>query len=105
MVENGDILGDVVNVAARLETLADPGGICVAARVREDAIGRLDFVFEDMGEQTLKNITRPVRTFKVSTRPLPPIVEGLTAALAKSPVNAAPWLELPQPELRARLAH
>jgi adenylate cyclase len=65
VVEDGDIFGDGVNVAARLENLADPGGICVSARVQEDAVGRLDLAFEDMGEQTLKNIARPVRAYRV----------------------------------------
>ena len=65
VVEDGDIFGDGVNVAARLEGLAQPGGICVSARVQEDAAGRLDLAFEDMGEQALKNITRPVRTYRV----------------------------------------
>jgi len=65
VVEDGDIFGDGVNVAARLEGLAEPGGICVSARVREDAAGRLDLAFEDIGEQTLKNITRPVRVYRV----------------------------------------
>ena len=66
VVEDGDIFGDGVNVAARLEGLAEPGGICVSARVREDATGRLDLAFEDIGEQSLKNITRPVRAFRVA---------------------------------------
>jgi adenylate cyclase len=67
VVEDGDIFGDGVNVAVRLEGLADPGGICVSARVKEDAVGKLDFLFEDMGEQVLKNISRRVRTYRVST--------------------------------------
>ena len=54
VVEDGDIFGDGVNVAARLEGLAEPGGVCVSARVREDAAGRLDLAFEDIGEQALK---------------------------------------------------
>jgi adenylate cyclase len=67
LVEDGDIFGDGVNVAARLEGLAEPGGIWVSARVREDAGGRLDLTFEDMGDQTLKNIARPVRAYRVVT--------------------------------------
>jgi class 3 adenylate cyclase len=49
-VEDGDIFGDGVNVAARLEGLADPGGICVSARVQEDVAGRLDLTFDDLGD-------------------------------------------------------
>src|SRR5215469_16067712 len=55
VVEDGDIFGDGVNVAARIEGLAEPGGICVSARVQEDAAGRLDLTLADMGEQCLKN--------------------------------------------------
>ena len=65
VVEDGDIFGDGVNIAARLEGLAEPGGICVSARVREDAAGRLDLAFEDIGEQSLKNIAQPVRVYRV----------------------------------------
>jgi adenylate cyclase len=67
VVEDGDIFGDGVNVAARLEGLAEPGGICVSARVREDTAGRLELSFEDRGEQALKNIARPVRAYRVVT--------------------------------------
>src|SRR6266849_4681995 len=66
VVEDGDIFGDGVNVAARLEALAEPGGICVSARVQEDAAGKLDLAFEDLGEQNLKNIARPVRVYRVT---------------------------------------
>ena len=65
VVEDGDIFGDGVNVAARLEALAEPGGICVSARVQEDIAGRLDLTVEDAGEQSLKNIARPVRMYRV----------------------------------------
>ena len=65
VVEDADIFGDGVNVAARLEALAEPGGICVSVRVQEDADGRLDLAFEDIGEQQLKNIARPVRVYRV----------------------------------------
>jgi class 3 adenylate cyclase len=67
VVEDGDIFGDGVIIAARLESLAEPGGICVSARVQEDAAGKLDVAFADMGEQQLHNIARPVRTYRVET--------------------------------------
>jgi TolB-like protein len=78
VVEDGDIFGDGVNVAARLEGLAEPGGICVSARVQEDAAGRLDLAFEDIGEQQLKNISRPVRVFRVVTGQKPAPEPALT---------------------------
>ena len=65
VIEEHDIFGDAVNVAARLEGLAQPGGICVSARVRGDAAGKLDLSFEDMGQQELKNIERPLRVYRV----------------------------------------
>ena len=66
IVEDNDIFGDGVNVAARLETLADPGGICVSAAVRDQIGERLeDVVFEDLGEQNVKNIARPIRVYRV----------------------------------------
>jgi adenylate cyclase len=65
VVEDDDIFGDGVNVAARLEAQAEPGGVCISARVQEDAAGKLDLAFEDMGEQRLKNIARPVRAYGV----------------------------------------
>jgi adenylate cyclase len=65
VVEDGDIFGDGVNVAARLEGLAEPGDICVSARVQEDAVGKLDLAFKDLGEQALKNIARPIRVYRI----------------------------------------
>jgi adenylate cyclase len=63
--EDGDIFGDGVNVAARLESIADPGGICVSAAVRDQIADRLAVGFQDLGEQQVKNISRPIRVFKV----------------------------------------
>jgi adenylate cyclase len=63
--DDGDIFGEGVNIAARLEALAAPGGICVSARVQEDVEGRIDAAFKDGGEQQLKNIARPVRVYNV----------------------------------------
>jgi len=88
VVENEDIFGDGVNIAARLEGLAEPGGICVSARLQEDVAGRLDVTFDDLGEQNLKNIARPVRVYRV--RPL-------TAEDASKlrPTETGPALALP----------
>src|ERR1700730_17012698 len=63
IVENDDIFGDGVNVAARLEALAEPGGICVSGVVRDQIRDKLPFPLEDLGEQSVKNIVRPVRVY------------------------------------------
>jgi adenylate cyclase len=60
-----DIYGDGVNIAARLEALAEPGGICVSRVVRDQVRDKLAFSFEDMGEQKVKNIARPVRVHRI----------------------------------------
>src|SRR5215831_13769311 len=60
-----DIFGDGVNVAARLEALAEPGGICISRGVRDPVQDKLRFTFEDIGEQTLKNISVPVHAYRV----------------------------------------
>lgn len=64
IIEGADIYGDGVNVAARLEGLAEPGGICLSGKVYEEVRDRLDLVFEDMGEKAVKNIDRPVRVWR-----------------------------------------
>ena len=66
IVEDGDIFGDGVNIAARLEALAKPGGICLSAAAHEQVRDRLAIAFDDLGEQRVKNITRPVRTYGVA---------------------------------------
>jgi len=65
IAEEEDIFGDGVNVAARLEALAEPGGICLSRVVRDQVRDRLDLAFADMGEQSVKNIARPVRVYRV----------------------------------------
>jgi len=69
MIKDGDIFGDGVNVAARVEGIADPGGICVTRGVRDQLRDRLEYNFEDLGERRVKNIKRPVRVFRVSFDP------------------------------------
>jgi TolB-like protein/tetratricopeptide (TPR) repeat protein len=66
--DNGDIFGDGVNLAARLEAIAEPGGICVSDDAHRQVRDKLDITFDDAGEQNLKNIERPVRVFRVTDR-------------------------------------
>ncbi len=63
--EGEDIYGEGVNIAARLEALAEPGGTCISAKVHEEVHGKLSCTFEDMGEQTVKNIARPIRAYRL----------------------------------------
>ena len=67
IVDRGDIYGDGVNVAARLESLAEPGGVCISASVHEQVDGKLEISCEDLGEQSVKNIARPVRAYRVKS--------------------------------------
>ncbi len=80
VIDGDDILGEGVNVAARLEGLAEPGGVCISDVVHQSVAGKLDLAFEDLGEQQVKNITKPVHAYRVvldrmpaapSTAPLP----------------------------------
>jgi adenylate cyclase len=73
IVEEHDIFGDGVNVAARLEGLAEPGGVCVSRVVRDQVRDRVDYPFEDLGEQQVKNIARPVRVYRVRDAAAPNI--------------------------------
>ena len=80
--DRGDIYGDGVNIAARLEALAPPGGICVSESVRVAAGKKLQLQFEDLGEQALKNIDRPVRAYRVI---------GSAPTFVMQPVPASRW--------------
>jgi adenylate cyclase len=91
IAEEHDIFGDGVNVAARLETLAEPGGICVTRVVRDQVRDRLDYAFEDLGEQSVKNIARPVRAYRVQDRPVT-IGQPLAASPRPLPLPDKPSL-------------
>jgi len=91
IVEPDDIYGDGVNIAARIEALADAGGVFVSNTVYDHVRDRLPLVFEDLGEQQVKNIARPVRVYRVGPRPSRPPA-GETPAVQPS---AAPPLPLP----------
>jgi len=86
IIENEDIFGDGVNVAARLQELAAPGGICVSGRVHEDAHGKLDVTFEDAGDQELKNIARSVRVHRILLGEGPGRSEVATGTPTKPPL-------------------
>jgi TolB-like protein/class 3 adenylate cyclase len=85
IAEEHDIFGDGVNVAARLEALAEPGGVLVSNTVHDHVRDRLPFVFEDLGEQQVKNIARPVRVYRVRD----------TGGAKAPPTSASPALALP----------
>jgi len=89
IVDGGDIFGDGVNVAARLEALAAPGGVCVSHTVRDQIHDKLPYRLDDLGEQFVKNIARPVRAYALS----PETVVGLPAAGVPAPSRraAAAW--------------
>ena len=65
MVKEGDIFGDGVNIAARIEGLAEPGGICISRGVHDHVMKKLPFEFEDLGEKSVKNIAQPIRVFRL----------------------------------------
>src|SRR6516225_1368761 len=81
IVDGGDIYGDGVNIAVRLEGLAAPGGICVSGTVRDHIGDRLPYAFEDMGDHSVKNIARPVRAYSLS----PEAVADLPASKVAAP--------------------
>jgi class 3 adenylate cyclase len=87
IVEDDDLFGDGVNVAARLEALAEPGGLCISRMVRNQIRDKLAYAFEDVGEQSVKNIARPVRVY--AFRP------AAVAALPASSVPPAPPIPRP----------
>ncbi len=82
-----DIYGDGVNVAARLEALAEPGGICVSRVVRDQVRDKLAFSFEDMGEQQVKNIARPVRVHRILLEERPSPLEPAIGKSTESPLS------------------
>jgi adenylate cyclase len=88
IVEEHDIFGDGVNVAARVETLAEPGGICISRMVWDQIRDKLPYLFEDLGDQQVKNIARPVRVYRVRDD---------AAGLAEEPGPASPQ-PLPLPD-------
>jgi class 3 adenylate cyclase len=87
IIEDDDIFGDGVNVAARLEALSDPGGLCISRMVRDQIRDKLTYAFEDLGEQSVKNIARPVRVYALRSQAI--------ADLPAPSVPAAPPISQP----------
>jgi TolB-like protein/class 3 adenylate cyclase/tetratricopeptide (TPR) repeat protein len=96
IVEEHDIFGDGVNIAARLESLAEPGGICVSRMVRDQIRDKLPYAFEDLGEQSVKNIARPVRGFMMSAAAVKafPSVASTAEAVRPAKPSSTPSLSI-----------
>ena len=86
MVKDGDIFGDGVNIAVRLEGLAEPGGICISRGVHDHVRRKLPYGFEDLGEQSVKNIAQPIRVFRLIPDVTKESASGRDAALMPSAV-------------------
>jgi len=114
MIKGNDLLGDGVNVAARIESITEPGGISVSSSVYEQIAGKLDLGFVDTGNKSLKNIDRPVRVYRVeragversarsrrSSPVLPWLIGGVVAVAAAAGAWQLVWLPMQEAELKA----
>jgi adenylate cyclase len=90
IVDDNDIFGDGVNIAARLEGIAEPGGVCISDDAQRQVRGKVDFAFEDMGPQNLKNIVEPMRAWRLRMN-----ASGSAAAPIEPPVESTQALALP----------
>ncbi|MGH6894796.1 MAG: adenylate/guanylate cyclase domain-containing protein [Dongiaceae bacterium] len=95
LVEGGDLYGDGVNLATRLQELAEPGGVCVSAKVHAEVARNLNLSFEDLGERRLKNIVEPVRAFRLDMiTPAPRRTSGALPLPVKPSVVVLPFLNM-----------
>src|SRR5947209_17262178 len=90
IVDDNDIFGDGVNIAARLEGIAEPGGVCISDDAQRQVRGKVDFAFEDIGPQNLKNIVEPMRAWRLRMN-----ASGSAAAPIEPPVESTQALALP----------
>ncbi len=95
IADSGDIYGDGVNIAARLEALAEPGGVCISRTVRDQIRDKLLYAFDDMGERKVKNIARPLRVYALSAA----AVAGLPPVIAPARPRATRRRAIPRQEL------
>src|SRR3954451_20629248 len=89
-IDDNDIFGHGVNIAARLEGIAEPGGVCISDDAQRQIRGKIDFAFEDMGPQNLKNIVEPMRAWRLRMN-----ARGSAAATIEPPVEGTKALALP----------
>ena len=89
IADGGDIYGDGVNIAARLEALAEPGSVCISRTVRDHVLDKLPYVFDDMGEQTLRNIARPVGVYALGKDAVASMPSVTGTAPSRAPRRAA----------------
>jgi len=97
IIDGDDIYGDGVNIAARLEALAEPGGICISRVVHDQIRDKLPYAFDDMGQQSVKNIARPVRTYTMSSA----TVASTPLVSASTPARSLQWLIIPASAIAA----
>jgi len=90
IVSEADVHGDGVNVAVRLESIAEPGGVCISSSVYDQISGKLNLGFTDIGEQNLKNISRPIRAYRFAG-PVPPVVPKPVKRVPRRP-STARWI-------------
>ena len=96
MVDGDDLFGNGVNVAARMEGLADPGAICVSGNVHEHLGNSLDVPLEDLGEQAVKNINKPIRVYRVSSIPRPIDAVPVAIEMNRLPGRRSEFIKRPR---------
>ena len=94
IIDQGDIFGDGVNIAARLETIAEPSGICISGTVFDQVAGKIEAGFEDLGLQEVKNIANPVRVYRVGEKSGDSVVSTVSAAPDKPSIAVLPLDDL-----------
>jgi adenylate cyclase len=100
IIDDNDIFGDGVNIAARLEGIAEPGGLCISDDAQRQIRGKVDLAFDDMGQQSLKNIAQPMRAWRLRLGATPPAAGQPVSAQEKPEAKPAP----PMAETAAALA-
>jgi TolB-like protein len=94
IVEPHDIFGDGVNIAARLQSIAEPGGICISSSAYEHVRGKVSVDFTDLGEQPLKNISRPIRTYAVGLSENAPQTDRLPSSASRRSIVVLPFANI-----------